>query len=74
MDLDSKEALNDARLKEEAHLRDEDSKINLWFRRAYLIFLTLLVMAAGWVGIAFVCYYENQFYIVFFQYSKFIAT
>ena len=74
LDLDSKEALNDARIKEEADLRDEDSKTNLWFRRAYLIFLTLLVMAGGWVGIAFVCYYENQFYKLFFQYNKFMAT
>ena len=74
LDLDSKEALNDARIKEQADLRDEDSKINLWFRRAYLIFLTLLVMAGGWVGIAFVCYYENQFYKLFYQYNKFMAT
>jgi hypothetical protein len=74
LDIDSKEALNEALAKEEAELRDEDSNTNLWFRRAYLIFLTFLVMAGGWVGIAFVLYYDHSFYKVFSSYENFMAT
>jgi len=59
LDMDTKEAIKEAQAKELAELRDEDSKVDLWFRRSYLIFLTLVVMAGGWVGIAFVFYYEH---------------
>lgn len=34
----------------------------------------MLVMAGGWVGIAFVFYYENTFYKIFNSYNKFMAT
>ncbi len=71
---DSIEAIKEENTKSAAELRDEDSKINLWFRRAYTILLTLIVMACGWVGIAFILYYEHEFYTIFSSYNKFMAT
>ena len=65
IDRNAKEAILDAQAKELAEQRDEDSKFDIRFKRYLLIFFTLIVMAVGWVGIAFVFYFENQFYMVF---------
>ncbi len=66
---DLEEALQEEIAKDAALARDEDERINLCFRRSYTVLASIVLVVGCWIAIAYVCYYEGEFQVMFSQYN-----